>query len=104
MADDEYQSIDLKVEWPTDIYRDAAMTNIFVLSDDGQGIYLGMGHIPPFTTSPPAGGATVVPDVRAAVHLTYRNANELAQLLNEIVDRKKREIKERREAGASNAD
>jgi hypothetical protein len=94
VADSEVQgTFEVKVEWPADIYRDAGISNIFVLSDDGQGLYLGLGHVPPFTGEPPA-GTTVVPNVRAAVYLTYKNAAELAQLLTDVVERKQKEFQE----------
>ena len=90
MADSD-GTFEARIEWPADIYRDAAISNVFVLSDDGQGLYLGLGHIAPFTSKPPS-GVTVAPNVRAAVYLTYKNTAELAQLLADVVERKKKEI------------
>jgi hypothetical protein len=79
------------IVWPTDIYRDADVSNYFVLSDDGQALYLGFGHIPPIPAPPPEGPVTVVPTVRGAVYLTYKNAAELAQLLGQFMQRKQEE-------------
>jgi hypothetical protein len=94
VADSDVQgTVEVKVEWPADIYRDAGIANIFVLSDDGQGLYVGLGHLPPLTGKPPV-GVTVVPTVRAAVYLTYKNAAELAQLFTDVVERKKKELEE----------
>jgi hypothetical protein len=91
VAEDKTQmsSIEATIEWPADIYKDAGLSNIFVLSDDGQGLYLGLGHVAPFTGPPPVDGVTVVPTVRAAVYLTYKNMAELAELLESVVDRRR---------------
>ena len=105
MADSDVQgTFEVKVEWPADVYRDAGISNIFVLSDDGQGLYLGLGHIPPFTGKPPS-GVSVMPNVRAAVYLTYQNTAQLAELLNSAVERKKQELQEQmRQVGDPHAE
>ena len=83
--------VEAKIEWPPDTYAGAAIANFIVLSDDGQGVYLAFGHIPPFPAPPPEGLQTVVPNVRATVYLTYKNAVELGQLLNQFIERKQGE-------------
>lgn len=92
---DEGQSIEARVEWPNDLFEDPAISNLFVLSDDGQGLYLGLGHVPPFTGPAPTGAVTVIPNVCAAVYLTYQHTAELAELLANVVERKRKEIQER---------
>ena len=62
---EENVRIEAKIEWPPDAYAGAAVANFMVLSDDGHGVYLAFGHIPPFPAAPPEGVPTVVPNVRA---------------------------------------
>lgn len=77
-----------RIDWPADTHVNAALANFIVMSDDGQGVYLAFGHIPPFAQAPPEGLTTVVPNVKASVYLTYKNTFELAQLLTQFVEMK----------------
>lgn len=88
----ESGEVEATVEWPTDIYRQAGVSNIFVLSDDGQGLYVGLGHVPPLSGIPTSDSVTVVPTVRASVYLTYKNAKELGELLTAAYERRKQEF------------
>ncbi|OBK13700.1 hypothetical protein [Mycobacterium asiaticum] len=91
-------TVEAQVAWPTDLYREAGVSNIFVLSDDGQGLYLALGHIPPFAGKP-SPKITVTPNVRGSVYLTYKNAGELGELLTAAYQRKKQEVERQRQQG-----
>lgn len=88
---EEGTQFEARIEWPQDTFAGAEVANFIVLSDDGQGVYLAFGHIPPFPARPPEDVPTVVPNVRAAVYLTYKNTAELGQIVNQFFERKQRE-------------
>ena len=83
------QQWEARVEWPSDSYANAVVTNHFVISDDGQGFYMAFGHIPPLPGPPPEGLEVIRPEIRASVYLSHQTAEQLAAILGKYVEMRK---------------
>ncbi len=80
----DQQRLEAKITWPADAYADAQVSNFFVVTDDGTGVYVGFGFIPPFPGPPPETLETVTPRIQSAVFINHVNAKQLADVLNQV--------------------
>lgn len=71
---------EVNIVWPKDVHADARIANYFTFTDDGQGVYLAFGHVPPLPVVP-EGVTEVTPAVRSTIFLTHQNALQLAGML-----------------------
>jgi hypothetical protein len=78
----EQQRFEAKITWPDDAYAAAQVSNLFVVTDDGTGVYIAFGYIPPFPGAPPEVLETVTPRIQSSVFVNHANAKQLAEVLN----------------------
>lgn len=80
----DQQRFEAKITWPADVYGDAQLANFFVVTDDGTGVYIAFGYIPPFPGPPPESLETVTPRIQSAVFINHANAKQLAEVLDKV--------------------
>ena len=80
----DQQRLEAKITWPEDAYADAQVSNYFVVTDDGTGVYIAFGFIPPFPGTPPEPLETVTPRIQSSVFVNHANAEQLAEVLEHV--------------------
>ena len=79
--------LETKFVWPPETYAHAQVVNHFLVTDDGQGIYVAFAYLPPFPALPEEPVTSVSPQIKFAMNISYANAKQLLGILGQLVGR-----------------
>lgn len=75
--------VQTNVTWPSDTHAGAELANVFMVTDDGLGVFVTFGHVAPDPV-PKAEVAERTPRIKSSVFISHADAKKLSDILNDV--------------------